>query len=86
METWFDFSEQMPSVEWLDELPKNLVSKRINLDYNSVNLDQTDQGYTIYVGPADPGKGGDGIFIYLDPRMKLIDYIIERIEPPPVDD
>ncbi len=83
-EMWYDFSENMDSVEWISELPSGLVSKRINLQYQRVELKKVAEGYIIYIGPADPDKGGDGIEINLDNQMNLTDYVIERIEPVPI--
>ncbi|MGI0119421.1 hypothetical protein [Zooshikella sp. RANM57] len=80
---WYDFSENMDSVEWISELPTGMVSERINLQYQRVELKKVVEGYIIYIGPAEPDKGGEGIVINLDTEMNLTDYVIERIEPVP---
>lgn len=82
---WYDFAEHFDSIEWISELPKGLLSQRIDLEFNSVSVQAEEGRYNIYVGPKDPDKGGDGIFITLDNKMKLCDYVIERIEPIPKD-
>jgi hypothetical protein len=82
-EGWFDFREELGCTEWIDALPRGLISPRINLQHNSVNVQQTESGYSIYVGPMDPDAGGDALIIQLDTHLALVDYEIERLAPLP---
>lgn len=84
-EMWYDFSEHLDSIQWINELPNGLVSERVNLNHNHVSIQNKEGMYTIYIGPKEPDKGGDGILITLDKDMNLVDYVIERIEPVPTD-
>lgn len=80
-ENWFDFSEHMPSVEWLKELPSGLVSQQVDLTHWAVTVDESEEGYQVYIGPIDPYKGGDGISIWIDRAGQLKAYEIERLAP-----
>lgn len=79
----FVFAKHLNSVDWLKELPRGMLSEKVDLKYSSVMLEKTDKGHTIYVGPIDPYKGGDGITVWLDKNLKLINYEVERLEPAP---
>jgi hypothetical protein len=67
-------------------LPKGLVSEKIDMRFNRVTITKLEVGYQIYVGPKDMDAGGDGLLVTLDNDFKLVDYVIERIEPIPFDD
>ena len=82
-ENWFDFREALGTADWIDELPRGLISPRISLQHNTVNVRQTESGYQVYVGPMNPESGGDALVIQLDPQLALVDYEIERLAPLP---
>lgn len=82
----YDFNDHIESIEWIERLPKGLVSEKIDMRYNSVTITKLEDGVQVYVGPKDMDAGGDGILITLDNDFKLVDYVIERIEPMPFDD
>jgi len=79
----YDFKEHIDSIEWIYNLPKGLVSEKIDIRYNTVSITKVEDGYQIYIGPKDIDAGGDGILITLDNNFQLMDYVIERIEPFP---
>lgn len=81
---YFDFEDHLESVEWISQLPKGLLNHKVNLTYNVVSLTKLPDGYQIYIGPKLPDKGGDGIMITLDQKCRLKDYVIERLEPLPI--
>ncbi|MBU2864568.1 hypothetical protein KO489_11990 [Reinekea forsetii] len=80
---YYDFNEHIGSIEWMQELPKGLISDKIDIRYNTVTISKMEFGYEVYIAPKDLDKGGDGLLIRLDANFKLIDYEIERIEPNP---
>ncbi|MCX4026646.1 hypothetical protein H0A36_00580 [Endozoicomonas sp. SM1973] len=80
---YFNFNDHVESVEWIYQLPAGLVSEKIDLRYNSVNIKKEKNGYQIYIGPKNPNDGGDGLLINLDNNLKLINYVVERIDPTP---
>ena len=80
---FYDFKDNIDSIEWIYSLPKGLLSKRIDIKHNTVTITKLENGYQIYVGPKDPDLGGDGLMITLDKDFQLVDYEIERIEPFP---
>lgn len=81
--THYDFSDHIDSIEWIDSLPKGLLSERIDTRYNTVTITPIADGYQIYVGPKDMESGGDGLLVTLDKAYQLTGYEIERIEPFP---
>ena len=80
---FYDFKDNIDSIEWIYSLPKGLLSERIDIKHNTVTITKLENGYQIYVGPKDPDLGGDGLMITLDKDFQLVDYEIERIEPFP---
>jgi len=80
----YDFSEHICSTAWIDSLPNGLVSKTVDLRYTHVIIEKLENGYMIYVGPKNVTTTGDAINIELDKNCQLLDYVIERIEPTPV--
>lgn len=79
----YDFSEHLGSIEWIDSLPRGLVSEQIDITHTAVSITKQEDGYMIYVGPKNADEGGDGIMITLDDNFQLVDYVIERIAPVP---
>ena len=81
----YDFKDHLDSIAWIEELPKGLVSQKIDLRYSAVSITRLDAGFEIYIGPqsndATSSIEGSGILIRLDGQLKLIDYEIERIAP-----
>lgn len=81
---YFDFEQQMASIEWIKELPAGLVSSQIDLRFNHVAITRLDSGYQVYIGPIAPELGGDAIVVILDKNQKLTEHYIERIESEPI--
>jgi len=79
----YDFNDHMESIEWINSLPRGLVSEKIDLRHSAVSITKKEGRYTIYVGPKNADEGGDGIMITLDENFKLVEYVIERLEPLP---
>ncbi|WP_163836132.1 hypothetical protein [Spartinivicinus ruber] len=80
---YFNFNDHIKSVEWVYQLPAGLVSEKIDLRYSTVTINKEKNGYQILIGPKNINEGGDGLLINLDNNLKLIDYVVERIDPPP---
>ena len=80
---YYDFSEHVESIEWINELPSGLVSEKIDIRYSTVSISKLAEGYEVYIGPKDPDAGGDAIIILLDQDFRLKEYEIERLEPYP---
>jgi hypothetical protein len=79
----YDFKDHIESVEWIYQLPKGLLTEKIDIRYNTVTIQKLESGYEIYLAPKDLEEGGDGLMIKLDKNFQLEEYEIERIEPFP---
>lgn len=59
----------------------------IKITSNGLTLTPCDailpDAYQIYIGPAEPDDGGDALIVYLDEKLQLKNYEIERLEPLP---
>jgi len=80
---YYDFKENIESIEWIYSLPKGLLNEKVDIRYSTVNITKSENAYQIYVGPKNVELGGDGLIITLDKDFKLKHYEIERIEPFP---
>lgn len=80
---YYNFNENIDSIEWINSLPKGLLSEKVDLRYNTVTIAKLENGYQIYVAPKDSEMGGDVLMITLDKDFQLKHYEIERIEPFP---
>tara|TARA_R110002126_G_scaffold15185_17_gene62572 strand:- start:16077 stop:16340 length:264 start_codon:yes stop_codon:yes gene_type:complete len=80
---FYDFRQELGSVEWLRSLPNGMLSEKIDIRYSSVHITKLKNGYQVYVGPKNTEAGGDAITVTLDNDFKLIDYEIERIAHSP---
>lgn len=79
----YDFSQHLPSVKWLEQLPNGLVTPTVDLRHANVRLEPNTKGLRIYISPKNENIGGDILVIDLNKNYQLEDYLIERIEPEP---
>ena len=80
---FYDFNEHLDSIEWIHSLPKGLLIEKIDIRYNTVVITKLENGYQIYVAPKDLDTGGDALMVTIDNNFQLMNFEIERIEPPP---
>lgn len=80
---WFDFGESFESIEWLEQLPKNFLARKVDLEHYIVTITNEEEAHQIYVGPKDLDKGGDALIVTLDENYLLKDYLIERLPTMP---
>lgn len=75
------FSEHLDSVEWLEKIPKSVLTNTVDLTYSTVSINRIESGYLIYVGPITPEKGGSAVSVFLDPSLGFQRYEIEHLAP-----
>ncbi len=79
----YKFSDHLPSIKWLDELPAGYLTNEVDLTNDTVSITREGQDYVIYVGPIDPYQGGSAITVILDEDLKLKEFVDEMLVPEP---
>lgn len=78
---WFDFAKELGDTNWIDELPKGYLSKKIDLRFHHVSINRSETGTDIYIGPVNQEISGNALLVHLDAQLKLLDFEVELIAP-----